>query len=202
MCDGWTNIRGESLINVVVCTPDPVFFKVVEPKTNRETSEYLAEQLEEVFKAVNPQKVLLFNSDNAANMKRAGQLLQERFPHIYFVGCGAHSLNLLASDLAKISSLNHVIVSCKAIVKFIRNRHVVLAKFCEFQEETAKRTNNPVTSLKKPSNTRFAGVQILLKSVKDNREPLERTVLVPDLDIPGTLKTLVLDDEFWKVLSA
>lgn len=36
-CDGWTNIKGEGVVNFIICTPKPVFYKSIHPKEKRES---------------------------------------------------------------------------------------------------------------------------------------------------------------------
>lgn len=47
--DGWSNINGEGIINFVVTTPQPVFFKSLETKVSSQTGEYLADKMSEVI---------------------------------------------------------------------------------------------------------------------------------------------------------
>ncbi|KAF2880765.1 hypothetical protein ILUMI_25393, partial [Ignelater luminosus] len=48
-CDGWSNIRNDSIINFIVTTPQPVFYKTVSTEEHRHTGRYVAEQIEAVF---------------------------------------------------------------------------------------------------------------------------------------------------------
>ena len=43
-------------------------------------------------------KVLGIYTDNAANMKRAWELIVADFPHMYPCGCLPHTLNLIFTD--------------------------------------------------------------------------------------------------------
>lgn len=81
MCDGWTNIRNEGIINFIVTTPEPVFVKCVETATNKHTSQYIKELLEDVLKTYNPQKFVCIITDNASNMRKAAKELEEIYPH-------------------------------------------------------------------------------------------------------------------------
>ncbi|CAH2016519.1 unnamed protein product, partial [Acanthoscelides obtectus] len=44
-CDGWSNRRNESIINFIITTPTPIFFKTFTTDTNRHTAEYMAEKI-------------------------------------------------------------------------------------------------------------------------------------------------------------
>ena len=54
--DVWSNVRGQGIINHIISTPQPVFYKSTDTRDNRHTGLYIADEL----KAVNdlgPQKV-------------------------------------------------------------------------------------------------------------------------------------------------
>ncbi|KAL4103209.1 hypothetical protein QTP88_018586 [Uroleucon formosanum] len=57
MCDGWSNIRNESIINFVITTPKPVFYKSLPTLTERHTGDYMAKVMIEIIEEVGPGKV-------------------------------------------------------------------------------------------------------------------------------------------------
>ncbi|KAK3915048.1 hypothetical protein KUF71_024325 [Frankliniella fusca] len=107
--NGWNNNRNEGIINFVVCTPQPFFYKAIEPGTQRENSDSLSEHILCVLGAVNAHKVLLLVTDNASAMKRAWTLVQKVHPHIHAIGCGSHGLNLLFKDILKLNVFKELI---------------------------------------------------------------------------------------------
>lgn len=52
MCDGWTNLRKERIVNFVVTTPNPVFFKSILTGTDRHTREKMAEEIINVIEEI------------------------------------------------------------------------------------------------------------------------------------------------------
>jgi hypothetical protein len=81
MSDGWTDIRGNPLINIIFVTPQPVFVKAVET-TSRHTGEYIANILSTEIESVGASKVQAVVTDNASNMKLAWKLLKDKYPHL------------------------------------------------------------------------------------------------------------------------
>lgn len=71
LTDGWTNITGDGVINFVITTPEPVFYKSIIPGQERETSEYIKTQIANVLDEVGQEKFFLICTDNAAAMKGA-----------------------------------------------------------------------------------------------------------------------------------
>jgi len=73
MCDRWSNIRNESIINFVITTPKPVFYKSLPTLTERHTGDYMAKVMIEIIEEVGPGKVFGIVTENAANMKELGE---------------------------------------------------------------------------------------------------------------------------------
>lgn len=133
MADGWSNIKRDSIVNIVLTMPEPVFFKSISCGAERHTAEYTFEVLAECIEEVGPEKVSALVTDNAANMKAAWQLIKKKYPHILAYGCVAHGLNLLFTDIAKIDQFKNMTLTVQGIIKEIRNSHFLLAKFKEHQ---------------------------------------------------------------------
>lgn len=108
------------------------------------TAEYLADQIIKVVKDVGPMKIKGICTDNAANMKKAWDLIQEQYPHIQSYGCAAHTLNLVFSDILKFKSAAALIKDCTLVVKTIKNS----------QKLSALLSKDSTTSLKLPVKTR------------------------------------------------
>jgi len=84
--DGWTNSRCEPIINFMVTTPKPVFWKAIETEEKRHTGTFIAEQFDIVIKEIGANKVAAILTDNASNMKAAHNILKEKYPNIFFLG--------------------------------------------------------------------------------------------------------------------
>lgn len=136
MCDGWSNIRNESIINFVITAPKPVFYKSLPTLTERHTGDYMAKVMIEIIKEVGPGKVFGIVTDNAANMKKAWREINNKYEHITTYGCVAHTLSLLINDIIHLKSFQIIIKGGIAIVNNIRRRHVLHAIFNEKQKES------------------------------------------------------------------
>lgn len=192
--DGWTNIRGDGIVNFILATPSPVFHKAIEPGENRETGEFIGEELLKVIYDVGNANVLLIVTDNAKNMQSAWNIVRAEFPHIFTIGCIAHGLSLLAKDIMKVPRLSKLRNEAKTIVKTIKNKRVVLAIFRKKQQE---KYGNKLVTLKMPNPTRFAGDEILFNALKNNKSALQETMISEEVRIDETVRGLILDDGFW-----
>ena len=65
------------------------------------TANYVAEVIKEVIEKIGPNKISAIVSDNAANVRNARRIIQEKYPNIENVRCIAHAINLIACDIVK-----------------------------------------------------------------------------------------------------
>lgn len=134
-------------------------------------------------------------ADNAANMKASLAILKEKYPHIVPLGCIAHLLHLLCSDILGCETARQFLQSVIDIVKKIKNSHVLKALFDEIAKE-----KNPKggLSLKLPGKTRWGSHLFCLKSVQANKVVLQTLAVNEKADLEPALKRKLLDDAvFW-----
>jgi hypothetical protein len=122
--DGWTDNNGNSIINVLFCTPKPFFFKSVTSNCESHTGEYISNILIGAIDSVGHKKVCAVVTDNAANMKNAWKILQEKYPYLIIFGCLAHGINLLIKDILGIHGFDIILKDVKDIIKFFKNRQL------------------------------------------------------------------------------
>jgi hypothetical protein len=84
--DGWTNIHQESIVNFMVTTPQPIFWKALETNESSHTGNFIAEKFDDVIKEIGISKIAAVITDNASNMKKAHEILHKKFPNIIFLG--------------------------------------------------------------------------------------------------------------------
>eukprot|EP00957_Ditylum_brightwellii_P093173 7093853-Ditylum_brightwellii.AAC.1 len=72
-----------------------MFYSSTNLDGERETSEYYFNVVNNVIKEVGPSRFTAVVFDNCSTMNLVGELVEENYKHIYFVGCSAHLLNLL-----------------------------------------------------------------------------------------------------------
>jgi len=89
--DGWTNTRNESLVNFLLTTPLPVFFKSVTPGKDKETASYIGKEIINVIDEVvgdgdgtDVKLIFIIITDNASNMRAAWDIVREKYiPTLY-----------------------------------------------------------------------------------------------------------------------
>lgn len=78
--DGWQDQAKKPLLNfLAVTSKGGRFIKSVDTAGKCKTADYLVEQLEAVIKEIGVENVQVVITDNAANCKRAGEIIHERY---------------------------------------------------------------------------------------------------------------------------
>ncbi|MCL4134444.1 UNVERIFIED_CONTAM: hypothetical protein GTU68_003358 [Idotea baltica] len=168
LCDGWSNVRNKGIINFIVSTPKPVFWRSICTGSEKHTGEYLAKCIADVIEEIGPLKVTGLCTDNASNMKNAWELINEKYPHIYTYGCLAHALNLIFSDLGKVNSVESLIKDATNVVKTVKSSQR-LSALLKMNQDAEK------TSLKLPVKTRWGhSIVPCLESLTKNKQALKK----------------------------
>lgn len=188
-CDGWSNCRNESIVNFVVTTPEPLFYKSMSTETNRHTGKYMAEVMRSVLDEIGPDRFLGVVTDNASNMKKAWEELKKLYPHLSCYGCIAHGLQLLLTDIGKLDTVKDIIARIKLVMKEVRNSHILAATF----KQHAK------CALRLPVVTRWGSIVTSLHCMLKNKSPLRRLAIDENAesDMSTDCKSAVLNDVFW-----
>ncbi|CAL5098119.1 unnamed protein product [Urochloa decumbens] len=167
--DGWTNIKGQPLINVLASNSVGSCFLYAEDYSGIEkTGDAIAEFLLKAIEEIGPKNVIQVVTDNASNCKAAGREIQKVHKHIFWSPCVVHTLNLMFKDFAgKFTWMEDTYKAGKAIVNFFRSHCHCLAMF----------RNNSDLDLLKVAKTRFASHYILLERLRTVRDGITTTVV-------------------------
>lgn len=63
-------------------------------------------------------------SDNAKNIAAARQIVVQKYPNIINIRCIAHCINLISSDIVKITQVEYLVKCCNILTKFFKNSHI------------------------------------------------------------------------------
>ncbi|XP_021775239.1 uncharacterized protein LOC110739094 [Chenopodium quinoa] len=129
--DGWSDPQRRPLINIMIASETgPMFMKAIDCSGEIKDKDFIATLLSEVIDEIGDQNVVQIITDNASNCKAAGELVEGRYPHIYWTPCVVHTLNLaMKSICAAKNVLNnfevyyecHWITEVHADALFIKN---------------------------------------------------------------------------------
>jgi len=87
------------------------------------TGDFLAKEISDIIERIGSDKFAAVVTDAAPACRVAREKTEEMYPHIWDIRCAAHSINLIASDLVKITSIKEFISNCGKITKFFHNSH-------------------------------------------------------------------------------
>ncbi|OXA37509.1 hypothetical protein Fcan01_27767 [Folsomia candida] len=183
--DGWTNICGLSVINIMLVNPIKcILWDSFQTGEEKETGIYIQGNLEKAINKIEEtygrHKIVAVVSDQGSNFLFARNAIA-RTSSILSINCAAHMLNLLASD-RRLGEYN--------------------AEFERYISEEKDKGNNPssLVSLSIPSPTRWFGIRDMLYKLDRAKPVLMRLSIKDDTDISfGTKKTL-RDEAFWSKL--
>ncbi|KAL6552859.1 hypothetical protein OROHE_008223 [Orobanche hederae] len=164
MYDGWTDRRGRSLINFLANSPEGTFFLgSVNASSESHDAQMLANLLESKIKEIGEKNVVQVVTDNGANYKLAGQILEMRIPTLFWTPCAAHCVDLMLEDIGKIPAFKKAINQARSCTTFIYRHERVL-------DSMREKTNG--RDLVRTRATRFATAFLTLDSLQKKQEPL------------------------------
>jgi hypothetical protein len=88
------------------------------------TAEFLAEKIEEVIKKIGSNRISAIVSDNAANVKKAREIIHEKYPRIENIRCISHCINLIACDIVNHNFADQLLCKVNILAAFFRNSHI------------------------------------------------------------------------------
>ncbi|KAL3701253.1 hypothetical protein R1sor_019275 [Riccia sorocarpa] len=201
-CDGWTNVRGRPLLNIMyIGRHGEMLYKHVDGSNTHKDSHWVADAIIKAIEEVGPENILQFTVDNAPVNKLAGFLIQSRYPHIVFGGCVAHGLDLVCEDMARLPWIKTIFDKCREFITFIKGHQRSHSMFLDYFSNGSE--------LLKPGATRFATNLIMLDRAYGLSDCLKAMVVSShwrewlaqgSTQLNGEAarhKRSILDDTFW-----
>lgn len=191
--DGWSNIKGDNIIGVIVLTPQPYYFGSIDCRHYSKTADFMMKQIiQPTINACGKDKVIAIVGDNASVMKRLGQEVNQAYPHIFFQGCAAHMLSLFCHDILRVPSLAHLFNKLNQITSYIKDtkKRFSLFKtsgktFCDNYNERQLGGDKRIklTVLLRYCKTRFYSVCNVLSSYVSNELAIKNFFKHHDRDV-------------------
>ncbi|CAI7854564.1 unnamed protein product [Closterium sp. NIES-54] len=201
-CNGWTCLKSRGLVCVIALNDTArVIVETVDSKTAKKTGAYLAGLLQKAICKVGDKAVVQVVMDNAANNRRAADILREGYPSIFFNNCAAHVLDLMLHDLGKIRAVKRVLSQVRRVVMMVKGSASAVTLFHEVFSELA---------LVRPGATRFGTNVIMLTRFLEVKKALRQMVIseewegvaVAKQDEGKAVRFLLLDEVFWDCATA
>jgi hypothetical protein len=167
--DGWTNIRSEHIVNFCIKSPnhETIFYKSINTSGIVQNAENIAREICNVITEIGSSNFSHVMTDNAPVMRASWKIIEETFPHISANGCSAHGINLIGKDISNIPDHKDVISKSNKIIQFVKNHHLVKAKYDE------ERVNyNVKKTLSTPVPTRWLSQSTSATNLNDSKRIL------------------------------
>ncbi|XP_066342489.1 uncharacterized protein [Miscanthus floridulus] len=181
--DGWTDAQRRPLINfIAVSETSPMFLRAIDASGEVKTKEYIGEKLMAVVEEVGPKNVIQIITDNAANCKGAGLIVQQKYDNIFWTPCIVHTLNLALKNICaaklprteeqeivydQLHWITLIAGDANVIKNYIMNHGMRLSMFNEFSK----------LKLLAVAETRFASVVVMLKRFLMVKRALQSMVI-------------------------
>ncbi|KAL8478997.1 hypothetical protein ACS0TY_030769 [Phlomoides rotata] len=155
---------------MVYCKRGTIFVKLVDTSDTVKDANTRCNLFVELVDWVGAKNIVHFVSDNGANYKAAGVLLNDKYPTIKWSPGAAHCLNLLLGDIGKMELVSGLAKRAYLVTKFVYNHAFLLAWL---------RKREGWIEIVRPGPTRFATTFIALKSILEHQHNLQVGVVAP-----------------------
>ena len=86
--DGWSDRQSRPLINIMATfMGGPIFVKAIDASGNIKSMDYIARIFLKGIEEIGAVNVVQIVIDNAANYKAVGQIIEIKYPHIFWMRC-------------------------------------------------------------------------------------------------------------------
>ena len=205
--DGWSDAQRRPLLNFLAVTEDgPMFLKAINTEGISKTKEYISEKMLAVIDEVGAQNVVQVITDNAANCRAAGIIVEQKHPQIFWTPCVVHTLNLALKNICaprdiddelydEFQWISEIIGDASCIKNFIMNHSMRLSMFNEHSK----------LKFLAIAETRFASAVVMLKRFVAIKDALSVMVVSEKWtayreDNPGPaqfVKDKIVNDVWW-----
>ncbi|CAI5986062.1 unnamed protein product [Closterium sp. NIES-64] len=139
--------------------------------------------------------------DNAANNKRAANLLKDEYPQVFFTNCAAHVLDLMLHDMGKVKAVKRVLNQVHRVVMMVKGSASAVTLFRELFSKLA---------LVRPGATRFGTQVIMIERFLEVKKVLKemviseewKSVAVANTEEGQAIRGLLLEETFWDSVTA
>ncbi|XP_042458383.1 uncharacterized protein LOC122042370 [Zingiber officinale] len=200
MCDGWTGPTRMSIINFLLyCNRKVIFHKSIDATTDYHDAPYIFRLMDSVVHEIGAEHIVQVITDNGANFKRAGEMLEQRYRTLFWTPCAPHCIDLMMTDIGKLDIVKKVVKKGQSLTKFIYNHHWVHGLMRKFIDGEILR----------PGATRFATHFLLLKSLNQKKVGLKAMFSSEDWEVSRYSNTtegkevqkIIMSVRFWDYIA-
>ncbi|KAI2507919.1 transposase [Fragilaria crotonensis] len=200
--DGWSNVKGDPIVNCMATSPDFTYFleSVSTAGQQGHSAVWIAGDIERVI-TLHPNTTFAGAvTDNTSANRNAWAILSTKFPSMFFQGCCPHGLHLIVKDIFGASKTKKrgeaaatfpdgypfeemfdFVDGVKALVNFFIHHHQVKAQLMEAQQSAG------VRALSRSAPTRWGTIQDMCQTVLDSERLIHAITAARDF-VSGSTK--------------
>jgi hypothetical protein len=180
----------------------PCFYKSIPTGGISQTGENIFKELSEIIEEVGASKICSVITDNAANMKKAWELIEDKYSHIFANGCAAHMLNLLVKDILQLPLFQSTFEKSVELVKHIQSSQELLFRFRTIRSslKSAHQIEREL-ELCLPVATRWYSSKKCISSVILNRDVIISLSSLSRSSFDPELASMLQGEDFWALLA-
>ncbi|XP_051147004.1 uncharacterized protein LOC127262391 [Andrographis paniculata] len=141
------------------------FLESIDASAESHYARILADQIEKKVEEIGKEHAVKIVTDNGANYKAAGRLLEQHIPGLFWTPCAAHCIDLMLEDIGKMNEFKPYIQKVRDVTTFIYRHGRILSAM---REKTGGR------DLVRPATTRFATAFLTFQSLNKHRNELRQ----------------------------
>jgi hypothetical protein len=95
------------------------------------TAEYLSSVIKKVIVGIRVDQISVVVSNNTSNIRKAHEIIQDKFPTIKNVRCITYCINLIACDIVKEEFGDHLLRRINILTSFFKNSYQANSKLTQ-----------------------------------------------------------------------
>ncbi|CAG8510928.1 1505_t:CDS:2, partial [Scutellospora calospora] len=181
--DGWSNIHKDSIINYMITTPKPLFYKSVYTKEDKHMAQNIAEGIDKAMQELDINKFVAMITDNAPNMKAAWCILKNQYPS-------------KIKDIMKLDWPKSILATSKDIINYFRNHNILLVALRRLQIEKYRH----IIALVQMVDTRWGSAFYCMDHLLQTKNAIHSLLIEESIEISSDIKIHLMNDLFWQNL--
>ncbi|CAI7862601.1 unnamed protein product [Closterium sp. NIES-53] len=179
----------------IICINDTgaVFVEVVDCKAATKSGAFIVGVLRPIIERIGEEHVVALCTDGDSNYKAAGKLPQKEWPHLDFVLCATHVMDLLMEDIGKMDWAQVIVTQADNIINFVRGHQ----RTCAFLRLPQLHGEQKSLQALRPAGTRFGTQYIAMSRLRAIRPQLTAMVAHKDWAEKGGNTLMGSDFEGW-----
>ena len=120
--DGWSSPNHRSIWNFTILTPQrkEYIFQLSDLSEDSHTGEFIAEKIEAIITRIGVPKISAIVSDNGSNVRKAREIIENKYPNIRNIRCIAHCINLMSCDVVQHQFADKLLRKVNNLANFFR----------------------------------------------------------------------------------